>query len=117
MIFMLTDGETVNAHECIEEAKNNRDENTLIHTFGVGNDCDQRFCQRLAEAGDGVCEIIKTDEVSLLRAKVIETLSKTLQPSLKEVKSYFTCKIAGKPVISEFASKNTLNKEHEIYRN
>jgi hypothetical protein len=117
MIFMLTDGETENANECIEEVKSNRKEDTLIHSFGIGNDCDAEFCQSLSYAGNGVCEILKTDQVGLLRAKVVETLSKTLQPSLKEVSSNFSCSIGGKPVTSELTAKNLFVKEHEIYRN
>lgn len=114
MIFMLTDGETENANECIQEVKRNRKEDTLIHSFGIGNDCDAEFCQSLSDAGNGVCEILKTDQVELLRAKVVETLSKTLQPSLKEVNSKFSCTIGGKPVASELSAKNLYAKEHEI---
>lgn len=84
----------------------------MIHTFGVGDDCDRSFCERLAEAGEGVCEIVTTKEVQSLRAKVIETLSKTLQPSLKEVKT--AIKGAGAVVCR---AKNMQNKESEIYRN
>lgn len=53
----------------------------------------------------------------MLRAKVVETLSKTLQPSLKEVSSNFSCSIGGTPVTSELTAKNLFAKEHEIYRN
>ena len=63
IIFMLTDGETLYAEECIEQVKNNKKDDTLIHSFGIGNDCNTGFCKRLAEAGDGICQILKTDEV------------------------------------------------------
>lgn len=41
---MLTDGETISRDECLEEVKRNKDANTLINTFGIGNDCDAGFC-------------------------------------------------------------------------
>ena len=43
MIFLLTDGETDYARECLDIAMRKRHENTLIHTFGIGNDCDKNF--------------------------------------------------------------------------
>jgi hypothetical protein len=55
MMFMLTDGATISPDECLEEVKNKKDNNTQIHSFGIGNDCDTGFCERLAESGDGVC--------------------------------------------------------------
>jgi uncharacterized protein YegL len=43
MIFILTDGETSDAHQCFKLVSDEKPENTLIHTFGVGDDCDKNF--------------------------------------------------------------------------
>jgi hypothetical protein len=58
-----------------------------------------------------------TDEVSKLRSKVVETLSKTIQPSLKDVKSSFCCKIGSKSLQAGLIARNSSSKENEIYRN
>ena len=50
MIFLLTDGETEMRHECMNLAKEKNDD-TIIHTFGVGDDCDRVFVEKVAEAG------------------------------------------------------------------
>ena len=92
MIFVLTDGETQYSAECLNLAETKQPAHTIIHTFGVGNSCDVPFVERLAAFGQGICEVIRESEVGQLRAKVIEVLSKTLQPSYKEVKTKLSVK-------------------------
>ena len=50
-----------------------------------------------------------------MRSKVIEVLQKTLQPSIKEFKSKFNCKIDAKDAIIDIRSSNIINT-HEIFR-
>ena len=115
LIFLLTDGETDDKETCIELAGSKRTTNTSIHTFGVGNDCDKKFLMDIAMVGDGICEILPMDEVNQLRKKVVEVLGKTLQPSLKEVKTAFTCTVGRKAVQPILHSSTTPNAK-EIYR-
>ncbi len=86
MIFVLTDGATDDSQKCLEAAKNHN-EDSAIHTFGIGNDCDQKFCIQLAQNGDGLSVILGNSQVSQLRSKVVETLAKTILPSLRDVKT------------------------------
>ena len=73
MIFLLTDGETSDSAKCYNIAREKSD-HTQIHTFGVGNDCDKLFVKTIAEIGEGTHQIIGSDEVHLLRSKVIQVL-------------------------------------------
>lgn len=90
--------------DCIELAKR-KDSDTLIHTFGIGNDCDKGFVEQIAEIGEGNCVLLSTDDINNLRSKVIEVLSRTLQPSLKDVKTKFACKNGSKDVIPALRSQ------------
>jgi hypothetical protein len=51
MIFLLTDGETEARGDCINLATQFCEENTIIHTFGIGDDCDKAFVKEIAEKG------------------------------------------------------------------
>jgi hypothetical protein len=123
MIFVLTDGATERSKECLDLAGSLKPEdNTLIHTFGIGNDCDKNFVQQLASYGGGVCVCLSTDEVSQLRSKVIKVLSMTLQPSLKQVRTAFHCKNAANKEIGNadgqmLKARTSIEKAEEIFRN
>lgn len=76
--------------KCYHLVNEKRDKtNTVVNTFGIG-DCNKHFVQRIADDGDGVCVTLGTEEVSKLRSKVIEILSQSLKPCLKD----FTTKFA-----------------------
>jgi uncharacterized protein YegL len=45
MIFLLTDGEAIDRDECLKAAEHQNKGGAIIHSFGIGNDCDQKFCQ------------------------------------------------------------------------
>jgi uncharacterized protein YegL len=40
MIFILTDGEAIDKAECLEAAEHQKKGGAIIHSFGIGNDCD-----------------------------------------------------------------------------
>jgi hypothetical protein len=63
--------------------------------------------------------ILGNSQVSQLRSKVVETLGKTLLPSLRDVKTDFNCLVGPKKNISPvLTSKNVqAGKANEIYRN
>ncbi len=58
VIFLLTDRETDDKKKCYEIIENSRSPHTIIHTFGIGNDCDAQFVQQIALKGEGICEIM-----------------------------------------------------------
>jgi hypothetical protein len=111
---LLTDGETEDREKCIRlatsEARNPK--TTIVNTFGIGQ-CDVHFVERVALNGDGTCVILRTDEVDQLRSKVVEVLSKTIQPSLKEFKTKFSIKQGLSPKVQSKAIKDT----KEVFRN
>lgn len=115
MIFLLTDGETSERERCLSLAEE-KPADTTIHTFGVGNDCDRHFVTRMAELGEGTHSLIGSHEVHKLRSTVIQVLSKTLQPSYKEVKTRFSCKLPGRrDIVPELRSQN-ITQVQEISR-
>jgi uncharacterized protein YegL len=117
VIFLLTDGETELRNECITIAKLKRKSDTIINTFGIGNDCDQRFVEQIAEEGEGACVLLQTNEVNQLRSKVIEILSKTIQPSLKNFSSKFTCMLPKGQDVVPYLRAYSVKRTNEIYRN
>ena len=48
MIYLLTDGETEDQNKCYKLAQEDRPENTTIHSFGIGDDCDQKFVTKIS---------------------------------------------------------------------
>ncbi|TNV85496.1 hypothetical protein FGO68_gene972 [Halteria grandinella] len=116
VIFLLTDGETEKRDQCLTLVQDKRDKDTtVVNTFGIG-DCDKFFVDKVAELGDGICVTLGTEEVNKLKSKVIEILSQSLKPSLKDFKTKFTFKqgsVAQHPILQAKALKNTT----EVFRN
>lgn len=114
MVFILTDGETEDKEKCFNLMREQKHGDALIHTFGIGDDCDEQFCMEIAELGKGSCVTLKTTDISQLRSKVVETLSKSIQPSLTDVKTAFKSNLKTEPILT---SKNAQGKGSNIYRN
>ncbi len=74
MIFLLTDGEVDNKRQVIYQAQLNSD-TTRVHTFGIGNGCDEELIKQTAIAGRGSYSFA-TDNVSNLSGQVIQALKK-----------------------------------------
>ena len=66
----------------IAQAKSHS-ETTRVHTFGIGNGCDEELIKRTAIAGRGSYSFA-IDNVTNLSGQVIQALKKATQPSLKD---------------------------------
>jgi hypothetical protein len=86
-VFLLTDGRENNPEEPIQKASKKK-ENTKIHTFGIGNDCDIDMVQRMAKNGRGTCSLIG-DNVPGLDGLVITALARASDQSLQGCKLAF----------------------------
>ena len=54
---MLTDGEAWDKDDVIKTTKK-LPKNVKIHTFGIGNGCDEKMVKQIAEIGRGSCNIV-----------------------------------------------------------
>eukprot|EP00347_Sterkiella_histriomuscorum_P020995 403335667 len=112
VIFLLTDGQTEDPYKC-RELIQNMPKNTQIHCFGVGYSCDMRLLQQLTSKGKGKLISINESQMHLLRQKVIEVLSQSIQPSFRDFKTNIFA-----PVDPIVESCNLKQGEYEtLYRN
>ena len=85
-IFLLTDGQVGNKADIVNLVRsycNQKDnDNFRVFTFGVGNDCDKSLVKEIAEAGHGSHNFAADTNLSVLKAKVIDALSKAQEPAL-----------------------------------
>ena len=69
VIFLLTDGEDGNKMNIIKYARDHC-ESTRVHTFGIGDGCDQELIKETAIAGRG-SHSFASDNCSNLSGQVI----------------------------------------------
>ncbi len=69
VIFLLTDGEDGNKMNIIKYARDHC-ESTRVHTFGIGDGCDQELIKETAIAGRG-SHSFAADKCSNLSGQVI----------------------------------------------
>jgi len=70
---LLTDGEVEDPKKVIEIAEKVSD-NTRIHTFGIGGECDKEMVRLVAQVGNGSDYLI--DNVSKLNPSVVKALAR-----------------------------------------
>ena len=59
-------------------------ETIVVHSIGIGSDCDRYMLEKMAERGRGTCSIIRDNEDErVLNSKVITALDKALEPALE----------------------------------
>ncbi|ELR12071.1 von Willebrand factor type A domain containing protein [Acanthamoeba castellanii str. Neff] len=78
-IFLLTDGEVLNAEEVIQLAGTTR-----IFTFAIGNEADKNMLHELALCGRGAMEFVS--EVEHMKVHVMRQLQKALEPAMTNAK-------------------------------
>ena len=57
--------------------------NMRMHSFGIGDDCDQRLVNEVAKEGRGSSSIVGDDRSHLVGSKIILALEKAFEPSLR----------------------------------
>lgn len=55
-----------------------------MHTFGIGSGCSVDLVQRVAQAGDGLCNLVR--DTSELRSIVIQSLARATEPQYSNVR-------------------------------
>jgi hypothetical protein len=55
-----------------------------VFTLGVGNDCDKKLIKQCAQAGRGAYFFVSDSNLTELRSKVIDALSKSNEPQLED---------------------------------
>ncbi|CAD8213153.1 unnamed protein product [Paramecium pentaurelia] len=78
--FLLTDGED-SPEDIIKLVSKNQRPETRIYTLGIGNHCSEYLVQRLAEVGNGKCQLVGDNED--INSKVIDLLEDSLTYYLK----------------------------------
>ncbi|CAD8171778.1 unnamed protein product [Paramecium octaurelia] len=78
--FLLTDGED-SPNRILELVQENQRPETRIYTLGIGNNCSEYLVQRLAEVGNGKCQLVGDNED--INSKVIDLLEDSLTQYLK----------------------------------
>jgi hypothetical protein len=85
-IFLLTDGTVSNTAEiekyCEEVCSQNDD--TKVFTFGIGNRCNEELVKRVAQAGRGSYSVVKDNQPSDLKVKVVDALRKASEPAMQK---------------------------------
>ena len=63
IIFVLTDGITIEAKHCLDTLKEHRSSltDTTLHTFGIGTDSDESWVEQAAKLGNGICTLLRND--------------------------------------------------------
>ena len=90
-IFLLTDGAVSQPGEVIKTAKNGSDE-ARVHSYGVVYGCSKYLVKEVAKAGRGSYSFVDEKQASMLKSKVIQALSKAVEPSLKGCQFTYTQK-------------------------
>jgi len=57
-------------------------DNQRVFSFGIGDDCDKALIKDMAEAGGGSYSFAEDSNLSVLKSKVIDALSKASEPAL-----------------------------------
>lgn len=85
-IFLLTDGQVGNKADIVNLVKGycnqKGNDNFRVFTFGVGNDCDKSLVKEIANAGHGSYNFCSDSNLSVLKSKIIDALSKAQEPAL-----------------------------------
>eukprot|EP01117_Protostelium_nocturnum_P000343 TRINITY_DN10400_c0_g1_i1.p1 TRINITY_DN10400_c0_g1~~TRINITY_DN10400_c0_g1_i1.p1 ORF type:complete len:316 (+),score=129.00 TRINITY_DN10400_c0_g1_i1:827-1774(+) len=77
-LFILTDGKVRNREECIQSATLHSHD-TRIFTFGIGRGVDVELVYGIAEAGNGLCELLEQDSMD---EPVMRLLQRALKPAV-----------------------------------
>ena len=80
-IFLLTDGQVGNRQDVINIS--HASYSMRMHSFGIGDDCDQRLVNEVARMGRGSSSIVGDDRSHLVGSKIILALEKAFEPSLR----------------------------------
>ena len=81
-VFIMTDGNTEKADECIAEVKTNAAQ-TRVFTFGIGTDVDKTLVYDLAKAGNGKSAIILRSED--IASTVALQMQRAMRPALTNI--------------------------------
>eukprot|EP00090_Calanus_glacialis_P006199 TRINITY_DN14861_c0_g1_i2.p1 TRINITY_DN14861_c0_g1~~TRINITY_DN14861_c0_g1_i2.p1 ORF type:complete len:655 (-),score=152.05 TRINITY_DN14861_c0_g1_i2:36-1769(-) len=81
-VFVITDGEVWNSHECVQLVEKNNQHNRVF-TLGIGASADRHLVKGMARAGMGVASFTTYGEN--IAGKVLKQLKQSLQPCVHDV--------------------------------
>ena len=101
-IFLLTDGQVNNKDRIVNlvgsYCNQKGNDNFRVFTFGVGDDCDKSLVKEIAIAGHGSYNFAADTNLSVLKTKVIDALSKAQEPALSNCTFDFGIEKKGSPL-------------------
>ncbi|CAD8098180.1 unnamed protein product [Paramecium sonneborni] len=109
-VFLLTDGED-SPERIIDLVLKNQKTETRIYTLGIGNGCSEYLVKKLADVGNGKCQLVGDDEE--INSKVIDLLEDSLTCYLKGFQLTHNVENVSQ-IIPDPKSINLLKKNQEL---
>ena len=114
-IFLLTDGYVNSGPQPVVDLIRERcsdSDDVRVFSFGIGDGCDLNLVKNAAKEGRGSHKIVSGDEISTLKAQVIDALQQASEPALTGCTFSF-----GKDLTSELFQPSRVVDVGNLFRN